>query len=254
MQNKVFNIVKTFCNDLVSFTSLDVSNTVKQEGFSDARHRDIAPIVRQMFADSVLDDFGYMRTLIDVELLSELKTKTNLYHHVSVSPDSYFNRKQIAIPPKKSDGVPAPTTCHPILPPPPIVPIQTPIFTFNDSQHVLNTIADNSDMGFDKNELECYCKSDGRLEIPIGWVRDFDFRPGDVVGMALKNNKICLSLDTDDEDWSVAIGSTTVTPDNRLRVTKTAFMKAGFDYSPNSKHLVRKVEDSEEFEIEDTGV
>lgn len=232
MQDKIREIINNFCDDLSSFTSLDVSNAVKQGGFPDSRHRDVAPVVRQIFADGELDDFDYTRTLIDVELLSGLKTKTNLYHHVSISTDSYLDRKQVAITPKKLDSAPAPK-CWPILPPPP--PPAPAIFNFNPGDDPEQNDSDDQDI--DSNEIECYCKSDGRLEIPVEWIRD-TWNSGFEVKFILEDDMIVVFVG-DLDKGEVLLGKMTISSDMRVRIPKTVFMKAGFDYSAKSPHLIR---------------
>lgn len=251
MQTKIRDIVETFCNDLISFTSLDISNAVKQEGFPEARHRDIAPVVRQLFADGEIPSFGYTRTLIDVELLNGLKTKTNLYHHVSISPDSYMDRKQVAIPPKKdaTDSV-APVAPSQVVPAP-------VTFSFNsvddqDDQDQNDQDQDdqtqNDQDGFSESELECYCKTDGRLEIPVSWCKEL-WSSGDEVKFIIENDKI-VAFVGDLDDGETLIGKLMVSSDNRVRVPKTVFMRAGFDYSSRAAHIIRACDGY--FEIEDS--
>lgn len=242
MQNKIREIINDFCDNLNSFTSLDVSNAVKQEGFPDSRHRDVAPVVRQMFADGELDDFGYTRTLIDVELLSGLKTKTNLYHHVSISTDAYLDRKQVAIPPKakKVDKpqpapVPAPTTFS---------------FGYGDSSDQNEPDDDQDDDQNDSNEIECLCKTDGRLEIPVGWVRSMPWYSGFEIIFEFEDDKIVAFAKNSGRPDGTFLGSIVISSDRRVRIPKTVFMKAGFDYSAKSSHLITKCTGC--FEIEDS--
>lgn len=255
MESKIWEVIEDFCGAFESFTSLDISNAVKQGGFPGARHRDIAPVVRQIFADRELDQFGYVRTLIDVELLNGLKTKTNLYHHVSVSPDDYTDRKQVALVPKQDDVVVAPTTFSfndddRVLIPPPV----DGTFDAKDIDSAIDSIQDEDDdegeIGFSEDEIECYCKTDGRLEIPVEWVRKMGWLPGYTVCFIFRNDKIIASTEFDDDD--TVVGKITVSADNRVRIPKMAFMRAGFDYSPRSTHLITTNNDN--FEIDDSDV
>jgi hypothetical protein len=83
------------------FTSLDVSNAVKQT-LPELRHREIAPVVRQMFDDDIMGA-NYTRTMIDV-MAGGARGKPAeawLYHLTSASPDDYGDdqRNQLAIVP-----------------------------------------------------------------------------------------------------------------------------------------------------------
>jgi hypothetical protein len=81
------------------FTALDVSNQVKQS-LPGVRHREVAPIVRDLFEDGVLGE-SYMQTLIDVQVPGGQTTQAFLYHLEDDDPDDYAGtqRQQRAIPP-----------------------------------------------------------------------------------------------------------------------------------------------------------
>lgn len=217
MEDKVKEIIQELCDNFMSFTSLDISNLVKKD-FPSARHRDIAPIVRSLFSDGLFSQ-TYIRTLIDVELTDGTPVKTNLYHSQQIDPKFYVNRKQIPIPPKAEDKEDAVST------------ILTP-----------SVIPDN---GFSEDELDRVAKSDGRVEIPISWVRKLNWAPGDQIDIYSSNNKLGLTkLYSGD---SGILLTTKITPDGRCRVPKTAFDKIGFKLNGNTL-LIRINSDNIEVE------
>lgn len=85
------------------FTALDVSNEVKNE-LEGVRHREISPIVRELFDDGALGD-DYTRTTIDV-LAGGKTVQAFLYHHEGDDPDDYDGdlREQKAKPPGARRG------------------------------------------------------------------------------------------------------------------------------------------------------
>lgn len=105
------------------FTALDVSNKVK-ETFPDARHRDIAPIVRKLYTDAEMGD--YERTTIQVKLLDGSTPDAHLYHPVGDTWDldtkyDDARRTQTARVPSR------------YVPPPPLPPV-------NNAADVVNEI------------------------------------------------------------------------------------------------------------------
>jgi hypothetical protein len=91
------------------FTALDVSNSVKQT-LPSVRHREVAPIVRDLFAAGAMGD-AYVQTLIDV--VADRKTVQAFLYHLKgadiVSGYDDDKRRQLAIPPvsaslDESDG------------------------------------------------------------------------------------------------------------------------------------------------------
>jgi len=77
-------VVKTIVTELIAksepFTALDVSNKVK-ENTPDVRHRDVSPIVREMYATGGMGN--YERTNIRVKLPDGGDTAANLYHSLA---------------------------------------------------------------------------------------------------------------------------------------------------------------------------
>ena len=227
LQDKATEIVENYCDNLESFTSLDVSNRAKQSGFSSVRHREIAHIVRVFFVDGVMEDYGYERTMIDVTLSNGIAAQAYLYHHQSVDANSYDRRSQNALRPR--DGS-APTTPTPIptpIPTPASVPTPVPIPAPVAATRVINS---NSTMQSRRQKGDC------RLEIPSSWVRQLGWSEGDTiyavhyVSIVLKSSDDVLPTDN--------VLTTIRINDGRLRVPKTAFSKAGFNNSPGTFHDV----------------
>lgn len=92
-------VVERYTYEGFLFTALDVSNTVKQQ-LPGIRHREVAPIVRDLFQDGAFGD-DYERTTIDVTLQNGSTTQALLYHLEDDEPDDYAGtqRQQVAIPP-----------------------------------------------------------------------------------------------------------------------------------------------------------
>lgn len=129
------------------FTALDVSNEVKIE-LDGVRHREISPIVRELFDDGALGD-DYTRTTIDV-LAGGKTVQAFLYHHEDDDPDDYDGdlREQKAKPPGarrgSSGGAPAPAAD-----PKPAAP---------------------AGPNLDVTELSLRRQRDGSIEIPSGFL------------------------------------------------------------------------------------
>ena len=129
------------------FTALDVSNEVKLE-LEGVRHREISPIVRELFDDGALGD-DYTRTTIDV-LAGGKTVQAFLYHHEDDDPDDYDGdlREQKARPPGarrgSSGGAPAPAAD-----PKPAAP---------------------AGPNLDVTELSLSRQRDGSIEIPSGFL------------------------------------------------------------------------------------
>ncbi len=82
------------------FTALDVSNEVKQE-LVGVRHRQVSPLVRQLFADKVMGP-DYTRTQIDVVTSQGKTVQAFLYHDKNDEHEDYSGsqREQRALPPR----------------------------------------------------------------------------------------------------------------------------------------------------------
>ena len=99
VENVTRRVMDRFGCEGFLFTALDVSNQVKLS-LPGVRHREVAPIVRDLFDDGVMGQ-TYLQTLIDVQLPSGQATQAFLYHLDSDDPDDYAGtqRQQAAIPP-----------------------------------------------------------------------------------------------------------------------------------------------------------
>jgi hypothetical protein len=94
-------VVDTFTAQGALFTALDVSNAVKAT-LPDVRHREVSPIVRELFERHAMGD--YQHTLIDVLAEGKTPAQAYLYHLPEHSPELYdaSMRNQLAIPPVSS--------------------------------------------------------------------------------------------------------------------------------------------------------
>jgi hypothetical protein len=202
LNTKTTEVVENFCNNLESFTSLDISNKVKCTGFSSVRHREIAHIVRVLFADGVMEDYGFKRTIINVTLSNGTIVQAYLYHHQGVSPDSYNHRSQTAIKPQDQQGDNFAS----------VAPISTPT-----SVGVVNS---NNSVQSRRQKGDC------RLEVPASWVRHLGWNEGSTI-YAVRENGITLK-NSNNVSPTDDILTTIIICDGRLRVPKTAFIKAGF--------------------------
>ena len=126
------------------FTALDVSNEVKLR--VDARHREISPLVRELFDEGILGD-EYTRTLIDV-LAGGKTVQAYLYYHEDDDPEDYDGslREQKARPP--GQRVPS----------------------GNDAPAAAN-VANKPKLDLNVDELTLYRERDGSIEIPVGFLQ-----------------------------------------------------------------------------------
>src|SRR5690242_18381950 len=94
-------VVDEFTSAAMLFTALDVSNAVKQT-LTDARHREISPIVRDIFERRGMG--AYTQTQIDVMAAGNKPVKALLYHLPEQAPALYDDtmRSQLATPPQRS--------------------------------------------------------------------------------------------------------------------------------------------------------
>jgi hypothetical protein len=99
IENVTRRVMDRFAVEGFLFTALDVSNQVKQ-ALPGVRHREVAPIVRDLFDDGVMGQ-SYVQTLIDVQLPDGQTTQAFLYHLEDDDPDDYAGtqRQLRAIPP-----------------------------------------------------------------------------------------------------------------------------------------------------------
>ncbi|MCB9652563.1 MAG: hypothetical protein H6729_00330 [Deltaproteobacteria bacterium] len=111
------NVIRGFVEEGHMFTALDVSNEVKNR-LPGVRHREIAPIVRDLYASGAFSD-EYEQTLIQVLLPNGQTTEAFLYHDSADDPDDYAGnqRRQHAKPPAQvryvPPGQPVPASMRP---------------------------------------------------------------------------------------------------------------------------------------------
>jgi hypothetical protein len=243
-----------------SFTSLDISNDVKENTLPWVRHSEVAEQIRILYQE----DFwgiksGYKRTIIDVYLSNGTSATAYLYHSEDSSPDDYNNRNQTAVAPKPKTIDSNLTTNN--WPPQATVgsqnltlpatygattgsqaasfgttkdsrftnsttsrPINRPINNSNNNKSPNGRPADDSAIVWGE------VKSDGRLEIPAKFVRMLGWCPGKQIYIKLTYCSLCLSCNPSSFN-NIFFTATTITPDGRLRVPKTALAKADFDTS-----------------------
>lgn len=272
LKTKVLDVISDLCDDVVSFTSLDVSNRVKQEGFADIRHRQIAPIVRQAYMDGEFDFFGYSRTLVSVTLNNGQTTKAFLYHHQSVDPDSYDKLNQIAIIPVGASA--------------PVVDaddgsaqqaFNSALANKSDAQQAFDdALAMRQDMSsddvtapaprvvntnisgpsvptYDDDVLSTADREttyEGRIEIPAGWVIRMGWSAGRDVYAILDGAKIVMKGNvTQGEN---VIGTMYVNNDGRLRLTKMASLNAGWPVDYGNIRRLKRFADRIEVEMRAT--
>ena len=97
-------VVDEFTSAAMLFTALDVSNAVKQT-VADARHREISPIVRDIFERRGMG--AYIQSSIDVMAQGNKPARALLYHLPEQSPTMYDDtmRAQLAVPPQRTAAV-----------------------------------------------------------------------------------------------------------------------------------------------------
>jgi len=221
MRQKVNDIVTALMNDVTSFTSLDVSNLVKREGFSNVRHRNVAEEVRNLYDSGDMDQCSYERTIIDVTLANGSVKQAFLYHHCMTDPDTYNRRSQVAIPPANvpavaTTGAPGYTTT-----PTPAAPTPAPA-TPAAAATPAPVQARNQ-------------KGDCRLEVPASWVRELGWADGDVVYLCDSSNTSIEVKTSDDVGTNDSVVGTVQISGGRLRISKGAFDRAGFSHGPGNQ-------------------
>lgn len=85
LNDEVRSVVLQFIADNAPFTGLDVSNKVKL-AFPLARHKEIAPVVRDLFSTEI-QTAGWTRTTINVDLGNGKTAEAYLYHSLTDSWD-----------------------------------------------------------------------------------------------------------------------------------------------------------------------
>ncbi|MFW6130686.1 MAG: hypothetical protein ACOC56_05815 [Atribacterota bacterium] len=98
---RVEKVIQKFVDEGKSFTVLDVSNEVKQDGGEFIRHRDIRPIVYKIIdTESISGLEDYMNTLIQVNTPRGTQY-ARLYHLEDEDTEEYKHRQQKALSPSE---------------------------------------------------------------------------------------------------------------------------------------------------------
>lgn len=242
LEEVVKDVIDEFCDDLESFTSLDVSNKVKQDHLPDVRHREVARLVRNLFFnEDYIKEFDYNKSNIMVSLPSGQSAMAYLYHHETVDPGDYQNRSQLAVRPTTAADNPQPAA---------------------DRRSLADAVAQGSQRRsiFDVagttppqtqpaaqvpgQSLTRAQKADCRLEIPPSWVAACGWTPGTTVYATA-------GVDDDDGEHFISLlGADDVTPDHevldtmlvnidgRLRLTKRALDKSDLDHGAGCNLLI----------------
>ena len=137
-------VLEDFVDQGFMFTALDVSNEVKSR-LDGVRHREISPLVRELFDDGALGD-AYTRTLIDV-LAGGKTVQAYLYYDEDDDPEDYDGslREQKARPPRQGSAADRPAPKH------------------------AATTSPGPDL--DADELTLQRERDGSIEIPAGYLQ-----------------------------------------------------------------------------------
>lgn len=147
LNDEVRSVVLQFIQNNELFTGLDVSNKVKL-AFPLARHKEIAPLVRDLFSTEI-ETAGWGRTTINVNLGNGKTAEAWLYHPLSDSWDldtkyDASKRQQAAIHPASKaaqalgitppvvPGLPVPVTPHPMPKIVPATPVPAKVLPMKD--------------------------------------------------------------------------------------------------------------------------
>lgn len=213
--DKTKQVVENFCNNLESFTSLDVSNIVKKEGFEFLRHRDIAQAVRNLYINGHMDNFGYCRSLVDVTLKNGDIVHAYLYHHQTVSSDLYDKRNQDALPPVSPTKIATNNTTTDTI----CVPTSgfaKATISVPDCWSTDPVVSDN----VLSITISGKRKPDGRIEVPQMFIKALGWMVGDIIKVDKGNNGNLV--------LSIGSGSDEIIVDKfgRLRITKSILDQA----------------------------
>lgn len=93
--------VLKFLNDRKMFTSVDIGNSIKDDGNVFIRNREVSDWLRKNFMRVAFENgYPYNTTLITVHAGTMQMVNAYLYHHYSVSSDRYLDRDQRAKSPR----------------------------------------------------------------------------------------------------------------------------------------------------------
>ena len=247
LQQQVNRVVGALCEDLESFTSIDVSNKVKETGLK-VRHREVAHLVRTSFANGDLDRHGYVRDLIKVTLKSGKDAQAYLYRHSTVSESAYDLRTQVALPPgqnKAAAQAPAPTPApapklnlSPRNPAavPATRPFQTPLTPLPPQTTPTQTTTLGS------STVTRVQKGDGRLEIPGVWMTRLGWTENTVVYAVRNGSSILLTRNTG--LGADILRKFTVDRWGRIRLTTGTLNRVGKNRGTGGQHTLTLNADS----------
>lgn len=238
--SRIAEVIRGFCKNLESFTSLDVSNKAKTNGLV-ARHREIAELVRKAFADGDMDTYGYVRNLITVTISGGVTAQTYLYHHTTVPADDYKDRAQVAVRPSQPTPQPTPAPLpytgddddddddRPTLPTPIIPPVFTAAAPTPPAIGRLTRVLNTSSMTRTQ-------KGDGRLEVPHVWMIGLGWQIGDTVSAVRDGNSLILK--TFVQPGERVVRQFTVDRWNRIRITTKVLNEAGLHLGTGGQHIM----------------
>jgi len=188
LETTVKNTVASLCNDKVSFTSLDISNTLKQEGIP-TRHRKVRDVVRELYRDGTLSSYDYITTNIIVTLKNGDSVYATLYHHCLTDNSEYVTRDLIALPVPSSDNDNTTSSLS-----------SSSSSSTKSVPNLINTSSVNAPNNTTAPTLQDKTRSvrsDGRLEVPSSWVRFLGWEDGDDVYIVEINDTLKLSKVSD---------------------------------------------------------
>ena len=245
LQDETKKVIANFISKGWPFTSLDISNIIKKEDDGGTvRHRDVAPVVRQLFATGLIIQNGYEQELIDVTLPSGDKRKAYLYHHWSTDTSAYTNRCQEPIVPKslrkKDDDVTSGDirilkSAINMAKSDPLGSVMTKVTPVT----VVPIVAPNP---LSDDQLRRAQKYDHRLEVPASWVGQVGLT-GTIYAIK-ESSKLTLKNASDVDASDDVVGTMVVNNDGRLRVTKRVLDRVFTSSASGNELIVSKDQDT----------
>jgi hypothetical protein len=240
--------VEGFCEDLSLFTSIDISNAIKSDGRA-VRHREVSPIVRELFSDKEMEPFGYVRCQITVSLPGGKQAQAWLYHHQTADPSGYDTRAQVALPPKPAAKKPdlalndQPAAKKPDLALNDQPAVKKPDFDWPSvvsSTHVFSPPQPpraSRVLNTAPQQLRVQ-KLDGRLEIPRAWIKKLGWLEGHGIDAVRDGNAVFLKPHGDVAVGEEVVYSFIIDRWNRIRLTNRALNKVGRNLGHRGQHTV----------------
>ena len=232
-------VIDDFCNNKIAFTSLDISNAIKDKWKnSNVSHADVAKVVRELYTDGNMKEKGYVSSIIIVTLSNKAKFNTILYHYKTYNTALYNKNGLNVLPvmaPKKEDvKIHVPVSKEYTSVSIKTKPLKEVVANLKSS---VETVIDNlqsvsTDLTFVRN-----VKSDGRLEIPVelftklGWGEHYSERC-----VYLKNTDTSFII-TKDVDLENKVFENYMS-EGRVRVPKTVFVKCGLPCDSRNQYVI----------------